>query len=41
MIARENAQAAAKFLDMRADVGVTKHIGGFAATDELLSLCHI
>jgi len=29
------------FLDMQAHVGVTKHIGGFGATDELLSLCHI
>jgi ubiquinone/menaquinone biosynthesis C-methylase UbiE len=29
------------FLDMQAEVGVTKHIGGFEATDELLSLCHI
>ena len=26
---------------MQAEVGVTKHIGGFQATDELLSLCHI
>lgn len=29
------------FLDMQAFVGITKHIGGFEATDELLSLCHI
>jgi ubiquinone/menaquinone biosynthesis C-methylase UbiE len=29
------------FLDMQALVGVTKHPGGFAATDELLALCHI
>jgi arsenite methyltransferase len=41
MTAMENAQAGAKFLDMQADVGVTKHIGGYAATDELLALCHI
>ena len=26
---------------MQAYVGITKHIGGFEATDELLSLCHI
>jgi ubiquinone/menaquinone biosynthesis C-methylase UbiE len=41
MITRRNAQADTKFLDMQADVGVTKHIGGFEATNELLSLCHI
>ena len=29
------------FLDMQAHVGVTKHTGGFEATNELLSLCHI
>jgi arsenite methyltransferase len=29
------------YLDMQAYVGVTKHIGGFEATNELLSLCHI
>ena len=29
------------FLDMQAHVGVTKHMGGFEATNELLSLCHI
>ncbi|MDZ7292869.1 MAG: class I SAM-dependent methyltransferase [candidate division KSB1 bacterium] len=41
MIAKKNAQANAEFLDMQAEVGVTKHIGGFEATNELLSLCHI
>jgi arsenite methyltransferase len=41
MIAKEKVQADTKFLDMQASVGVTKHIGGFEATDELLSLCHI
>jgi ubiquinone/menaquinone biosynthesis C-methylase UbiE len=41
MITKKNAQADATFLDMQADVGVTKHIGGFEATNELLSLCHI
>ncbi len=30
-----------KYLDMQAYVGITKHIGGRAATDTLLSLCHI
>ena len=30
-----------KYLDLQAEVGITKHVGGFAATDELLSLCHI
>jgi arsenite methyltransferase len=41
MGAKNRAQADAGFLDMQAEVGVTKHIGGSAATDELLSLCHI
>jgi SAM-dependent methyltransferase len=30
-----------RFLDMQAALGITKHVGGYAATDELLSLCHI
>lgn len=38
---KTNTQSKTRFLDMQADVGVTKHIGGFDATDELLSLCHI
>jgi ubiquinone/menaquinone biosynthesis C-methylase UbiE len=37
----ENAQAGIQYLDMQAAVGITKHNGGFEATDELLSLCHI
>jgi cyclopropane fatty-acyl-phospholipid synthase-like methyltransferase len=41
MIAAANAQANATFLDMQAAVGVTKHIDGFEAINELLSLCHI
>ena len=41
MATKKNAQSDTKFLDMQADVGVTKHIGGFEATNELLSLCHI
>lgn len=41
MTVRPNAQTDAKFLDMQAEVGVTKHIGGFQATNELLALCHM
>jgi SAM-dependent methyltransferase len=29
------------YLDMQAYVGITKHNGGFEATDALLSLCHV
>lgn len=36
-----DAQAGIKYLDMQAYVGITKHIGGREATDELLALCHI
>jgi len=41
MTTNNKAQMGASFLDMQAHVGVTKHIGGLGATDELLSLCHI
>jgi SAM-dependent methyltransferase len=41
MITQGNTHAETKFLDMQAEVGVTKHIGGFEATNDLLSLCHI
>jgi len=41
MAMNENAQLGMNFLDMQAHVGVTKHTGGFEATNELLSLCHI
>jgi arsenite methyltransferase len=34
-------QSDAQYLDLQAEVGITKHVGGFAATDELLWLCHI
>jgi arsenite methyltransferase len=34
-------QPGVTYLDFQAEVGITKHVGGFAATDELLSLCHI
>jgi arsenite methyltransferase len=34
-------QPRVQYLDLQAEVGITKHVGGFAATDQLLSLCHI
>jgi arsenite methyltransferase len=37
----KNHQSGATYLDFQAEVGITKHVGGFAATDELLSRCHI
>jgi len=30
-----------EYLDMQAYTGITKHIGGVRATDDLLALCHI
>ena len=36
-----NARPVLNYLGMQAYVGITKHNGGFEATDELLSLCHI
>ena len=41
MIAEKKPPVNATFLDMQAAIGVTKHPGGYAATDELLALCHI
>jgi len=41
MSTTKNDQPDMKYLDFQAEVGITKHVGGFAATDELLSLCHI
>ena len=41
MTAEKKASLGMDFLDMQAYVGVTKHVGGIEATDELLSLCHI
>jgi cyclopropane fatty-acyl-phospholipid synthase-like methyltransferase len=41
MTVKQIEQAGISYLDMQAYVGITKHNGGFAATDELLSLCHI
>jgi ubiquinone/menaquinone biosynthesis C-methylase UbiE len=29
------------YLDVQAEVGITKHFGGYAATDELYELCHL
>ena len=29
------------YLDVQAEVGITKHLGGFSATNELLALCHV
>jgi cyclopropane fatty-acyl-phospholipid synthase-like methyltransferase len=37
----QNNQPGIKYLDMQAYVGITKHNGGFAATNQLLSLFHI
>jgi len=41
MATKENAQLGLNYLDFQAYVGITKHNGGFAATDKLLALCHI
>jgi len=41
MATKKNVQLGKKFFDMQAAVGITKHTGGFEATNELLSLCHI
>ncbi len=41
MIVNTAATAGLTYLDMQAYVGITKHIGGRAATDELVALCHI
>ena len=41
MSIKNNNPTSGKYLDMQAEVGITKHVGGFTATDELLSLCHV
>jgi arsenite methyltransferase len=41
MATGKKAPSGVNFLDMQAYVGITKHIGGIEATDELLSLCHV
>lgn len=37
---RSREPVPAPFLDMQAEIGVTKHLGGTDATDTLLTLCH-
>jgi SAM-dependent methyltransferase len=37
----ENHRPSVSYLDFQAEVGITKHVGGFEATDELLALCYI
>ncbi len=41
MAIKHSTQGGIAYLDMQAYVGITKHIGGRAATDKLLALCHI
>ena len=41
MSVNTKTQLGARFLDLQATAGVTKHMGGYAATDELLGLCCI
>ena len=41
MIADLDPSTDAKFLDTQAEIGVTKHIGGLEATNELFELCHL
>ena len=41
MTTKNTTQSDLKYLDMQAYIGVTKHNGGFEATDQLMSLCHI
>ena len=41
MVRKKTVPSGGSFLDMQASVGITKHMGGMEATNELLSLCHI
>jgi SAM-dependent methyltransferase len=41
MAVETGSSPAVSFLDMQAYVGITKHVGGIEATDELLALCRI
>jgi cyclopropane fatty-acyl-phospholipid synthase-like methyltransferase len=41
MAVDNKASPSVNFLDMQARIGITKHVGGIEATDELLALCHI
>lgn len=34
-------EAETSYLDIQAEVGISKHIGGLAATDTLHRLCHL
>ena len=40
MVTMNNKPVGIAYLDMQAYVGITKHIGGRAATDRLLADCH-
>jgi arsenite methyltransferase len=41
MAIKNNTQGGIAYLDMQSYVGITKHIGGRKATDELLTRCHV
>ena len=41
MVGTNNKPLGIAYLDMQAQVGITKHIGGRAATDRLLTWCHV
>lgn len=41
MAIKNVAQNGIAYLDMQAYVGITKHLGGRAATDQLLAWCHV
>ncbi|MCB0189774.1 MAG: class I SAM-dependent methyltransferase [Caldilineaceae bacterium] len=41
MTVQQIHQPSISYLDMQANIGITKHNGGFAATNELLALCHV
>ena len=41
MATTQNARSLLNYLDMHAYAGITKNNGGFRATDEVLSLCHM
>jgi SAM-dependent methyltransferase len=34
-------QTAASYIDLQARLGISKHTGGYGATDELLAMCHL
>lgn len=36
-----NAVADSRYFTVQADIGITKHMGGRKATDELVALCEI